>query len=271
MGVLNVTPDSFADGGRYVDPDVAAAAARQMVADGADLVDIGGESTRPGAAPLAADEEWRRVGPVLERIGGTLGVPISIDTYKAEIAERAIDLGAAIVNDVSALSYDADLAGVVARRRAAVILMHTRGRSTDMYARAQYADLMGEITAELAARVEAAEAAGIPRDRIVVDPGLGFAKTAEQSWQTLAGLERLQALGLPILSGPSRKSFLKAALGDVPPEARIWGTAAAVTASILNGAHIVRVHDVREMVQVARCADRVNPTPGTQHPEPGFC
>ncbi|HUF46926.1 MAG TPA: dihydropteroate synthase, partial [Vicinamibacterales bacterium] len=173
------------------------------------------------------------------------------------IAERAIERVASIVNDVSALACDPDLAGVVARHGAAVILMHTRGRSADMYAHATYADVIGEVATELGARVRAAGAAGIDRDRIVVDPGLGFAKTADQSWQALAGLGRLHALGLPVLSGPSRKSFLKAALGDVPPDDRIWGTAAAVTASVLAGAHIVRVHDVRAMVDVVRCADQL--------------
>jgi dihydropteroate synthase len=257
MGIVNVTPDSFADDGTRFDPDVAIAAALRMVADGADLIDIGGESTRPGAAPLSADEELRRVSPVLEGLRGRVAVPVSIDTYKAAVADRACDLGATIVNDVSALVYDPALAGVAAQRGAAVILMHNRGRSSDMYASAVYADVMAEVTRELGARVQSAMGAGIRRDRIVVDPGLGFAKRAEHSLAVLAGLSRLSALDLPVLCGPSRKSFLRAALGDVPPPERVWGTAAAVTAAVLAGAHIVRVHDVAAMVQVARTADAI--------------
>jgi dihydropteroate synthase len=257
MGILNVTPDSFADGGRRLDPDVAVAAALQMAADGADIIDVGGESTRPGADPLPADEELRRVVPVLEGLRGRLGAPISIDTYKAAVAERALDLGAVIVNDVSGLVYEPALAGVAARRRAAVVLMHNRGRSADMYAAAQYDDVLADVARELADRVREAEAAGIDRRRVILDPGIGFAKTAPDSLRVLARFDKLRGLGLPLLSGPSRKSFLKDALGDVPPDQRVWGTAAAVTASVLAGAHIVRVHDVREMVQVVRTTDAI--------------
>ncbi|HSG00917.1 MAG TPA: dihydropteroate synthase [Vicinamibacterales bacterium] len=257
MGILNVTPDSFSDGGRQTDPDVAIAAAVRMVADGADLIDVGGESTRPGAEPLPADEELARVTPVLEGLRGRVGVPVSIDTYKAVVAQRALDLGAAIVNDVSALTYDRALAGVVARRQAAVVLMHNRGRSADMYAQARYDEVPGDIVRELGARLEAAEEAGIDRARVILDPGFGFAKTADQSLRALAKLDDFHALGRPVLSGPSRKSFLRVALGDLPPAERLWGTAAAVTASVLSGAHIVRVHDVAEMVQVVRTADAI--------------
>jgi dihydropteroate synthase len=257
MAIVNVTPDSFADGGVHFDPDMAIADAIQMVADGADILDIGGESTRPGAAPLPASEELRRVEPVLEGLRGRVDVPISIDTYKGDVASRAIDLGATIVNDISALAYDGALAGVVARRGAAVILMHNRGRSSDMYGLARYENVAAEVAHELSARVAQAEAAGISRDRIIVDPGLGFAKRAEHTLAAIAGLPSLAELGLPILSGPSRKSFLKAAVGDLPAHQRVWGTAAAVTASVLLGAHIVRVHDVAEMVQVVRVADAI--------------
>jgi len=257
MGIVNVTPDSFADGGLRFDPDAAIAGAVEMVEDGADLLDIGGESTRPGADPLPVTEELRRIEPVLEGLRGRVDVPISIDTYKAAVADRALDLGATIVNDISALTYDPPLGAVVARRRAAVVLMHTRGRSAAMYAEARYDDVAAEVTRELGERVAAAEAAGIPGDRIIVDPGLGFAKQAGHTLAMLARLEALTALGRPVLSGPSRKSFLKTAIGDVPPAERVWGTAAAVAASILGGAHIVRVHDVREMVQVARVADAI--------------
>jgi dihydropteroate synthase len=258
MGILNVTPDSFADGGERADPDTAIAAAHRMIADGADILDVGGESTRPGAAPVPGDEEWRRVAPVLEGLRGRVAVPISIDTYKAGVAERAIALGATIVNDVSGLGYEPALAGVVAETRAALVLMHNRGRSAHMYAQADYTDVVGEIAAELGARIADGVAAGISRDRIIVDPGLGFAKRAAQTFEALAGLPRLAAaLDRPVLSGPSRKSFLKMGGDDLAPAGRVWGTAAAVTASVLHGAHIVRVHDVREMVQVVRVADAI--------------
>jgi dihydropteroate synthase len=255
MAIVNVTPDSFADGGHRFAPDAAIKGALEMARLGADLIDIGAESTRPGADPLPAAEELRRLVPVLEGLRGRLEIPISVDTYKAEVAERAIDLGAAIVNDVSGLTFDPSLAAAVAKRRVPVVLMHTRGRSKEMYERAIYTDPAGEVAAELSARVEAAEAAGIPRTQVIVDPGLGFAKRAEHSLAVLAGLPRLAPLGCPILVGPSRKSFLKAALGDVPAGERQWGTAAAVTAAVLLGAHIVRVHDVRAMVDVVRVAD----------------
>jgi dihydropteroate synthase len=262
MGILNVTPDSFAGGGERMDPDRAIADAITMVADGADMLDIGGESTRPGAPPLDAGEEWRRVQPVLDGLRGRVGVPISIDTYKADVAERAIALGATIVNDISGFTYDSALAGVVARTGAAAILMHNRGRSENIYEFAQYTDVMAEIAHELTARLDAAEAAGVSRAQLIVDPGYGFAKRAPHTLAALARLDELASIGRPILSGPSRKSFLKTPLGDVPPAARVWGTAAAVTASILAGAHIIRVHDVTEMVQVARTADAIRDAAG---------
>jgi dihydropteroate synthase len=255
VGILNVTPDSFADGGRFLDPEQAAAEALAMEGAGADVVDVGGESTRPGAEPLPVDEELRRVLPVLEALRGRLGIPISIDTYKAGVAEAALDAGAVMVNDVSALGYDPELSRTVARRGAAVVLMHTRGRSRDMYARAHYADVVGEVGRELAGRLAAAREAGIDERRVVLDPGIGFAKRAEQSGQVLAQLERLHALGRPLLVGPSRKSFLQRAIGERAPSARDWATAAAVTASVLAGAHLVRVHAVAEMVDVVRVAD----------------
>ncbi len=257
MGIVNVTPDSFSDGGLRLDPDRAIADALQLAGDGADLLDVGGESTRPGAPPIDAEEEWRRVGPVIEGLSRRATVPISIDTYKASIAERALAAGATVVNDISALAYDPGLAGLVARRGAAVVLMHNRGRSQTMYAEAEYGDVVLEVIAELAERGRVAQAAGIPANRIIYDPGFGFAKKAAHSLELLSALSRLHALGGPLLSGPSRKSFLAPASGDVPPGDRVWSTAAAVTASILAGAHIVRVHDVKEMVQVARTADAI--------------
>lgn len=261
MGILNITPDSFAGGGERMNPERAIADALQMVRDGADLLDIGGESTRPGAPPVDAAEEWRRVRPVLEGLRGRLTVPISIDTYKAEVAEQALALGATIVNDVSGFTYDPALPAVVANANAAAILMHNRGRSADIYEFAKYGDVMGEIARELGERVAVAELAGVDRGRVIVDPGYGFAKRAGHTLEALARLDELSALGCPILSGPSRKSFLKIPLGDVPAAERLWGTAAAVTASILSGAHIVRVHDVKEMVQVARTADAIRNSP----------
>ncbi len=255
MAILNVTPDSFSDGGLRADPDTAVDAGRRMVDEGADLLDVGGESTRPGAAPLDVEEEWRRVGPVLEGLCGRVRVPISIDTYKSEIARRALDAGVSIVNDISGFTYDPAIASVVSERGAAAILMHNRGRSAAMYERARYGDAVAEVRNELEARAGAAEAAGVPRNRLLLDPGLGFAKQPGQTMEVLAGLPELAGLGYPLVSGPSRKSFLQAAIGERRPEDRVWGTAAAVSASIWFGAHIVRVHDVAAMVDVARVTD----------------
>jgi dihydropteroate synthase len=257
MGVLNVTPDSFADGGAHLEPGRAVAAAEAMIAAGADVIDVGGESTRPGAPPVDADEEWRRIGPVIDQLRRRTDIPISVDTYKAAVARRAIDGGVDLVNDISAFAYDPDIAPVVARSSVAVVLMHMRGRSADMYAHAEYADVTGEVVAELSLRIRAAEDSGVSAERIIVDPGLGFAKRASHSFAALAGLPRLAQLGRPILSGPSRKSFLNAAAGDRPAAERVWGTAGAVAASVMLGAHMVRVHDVAEMVQVVRVVDAI--------------
>ena len=258
MGILNVTPDSFGDAAPTIDPAAAADAALHMEAEGADLIDVGGESTRPGADPVPADEELARILPVLQRLAGRLCVPISVDTYKAEVARAAIDAGAAIVNDISGLRFDPALAGVVATYGAALVLMHTRGRSKSMYAEAVYADLMADVARELEENVAAATVAGVPIDRIVVDPGVGFAKRASHSYGVLAQLPALaQALDRPLLVGPSRKSFLRDASGMRPAPERDWGTAAAVAAAVLGGAHIVRVHAVAEMAQVVRVAEEI--------------
>jgi dihydropteroate synthase len=257
MGIVNVTPDSFADGGLRFDPERAIAAGRQMIEDGADVLDVGGESTRPGAPPVPADEELRRVLPVVRGLAALDRVPVSIDTYKAVVAREAVAAGASIVNDISGLQYDPDLGRVVAETGAAVILMHTRGRSSEMYQLAVYDDVVREVSAELRAAMDRAVAAGVRPESIVLDPGFGFAKRAEHSYAALAGLPALAALDRPILSGPSRKSFLQLALGERAPPDREWGTAAAVAASVLFGAHIVRVHGVREMVDVVRVADRI--------------
>jgi dihydropteroate synthase len=257
MGIINVTPDSFADGGLRFDEGRAVADGLQMIADGADILDVGGESTRPGADPLPEDEELRRVVPVVERLAREGSVPISVDTYKAGVAAQAVARGAAIVNDISGLRYDPSLARVAAESGTALVLMHNRGRSREMYREAVYRDVPAEIVEELDRSIARAVEAGVAREAIIVDPGLGFAKRAEHSWEAIAGLERLAALGRPILVGPSRKSYLKDAVGDRPASEREWATAGAVTASILFGAHIVRVHGVREMVDVSRSADRV--------------
>ncbi len=255
MGVLNVTPDSFAGASLYLDPAAAVEAGVRMAAAGADIIDVGGESTRPGAEPVGEEEELRRVMPVVERLAARVAVPLSIDTYKARVAREAVAAGAALINDVSGLQYDPALGGVAAETGAALVLMHTRGRSRDMYDRAVYADLIGEVRAELEQAMGRAASAGVRRESIVLDPGVGFAKRAEQSFALLAHLDRLADLDRPLLSGPSRKSFLKAAIGDRPPDERDWATAAAVTASVLLGAHIVRVHNVAAAMDVVRTAD----------------
>jgi dihydropteroate synthase len=267
MGVLNVTPDSFSDGGVALDPDRALDRALAMEAAGADLLDNGAESTRPGAAPLTAREERLRLLPVMRRLH-RLRIPMSVDTTKAEVARFALDEGAALVNDVSGLQYDPALGDIVAVRGAPLVLMHMRGRPADMYAHARYGDVAGEVARDLTRAIERAVSRGVPYDRLVLDPGIGFAKKAADSAAMLTGLEALAALGRPLLVGPSRKSFLTAAVGDVPAADRDWATAAAVTASVLGGAHVVRVHAVAEMVQVVRTADMIR-THGTGTSEGG--
>jgi len=255
MGVVNVTPDSFSDGGAWNDAHRASDHAIALAAAGADLLDIGGESTRPGAEPVSAREEIARVLPVLERVIGRVEIPVSVDTYKAEVAKVALDHGAAIINDVSGLLYEPALAGVVADRHAALVLMHNRGRSRQMYREAEYGNVADEVVDELDERITAAVEAGVDRARIMVDPGVGFAKRAPHCYAVLVELGVLARLNRPIVVGPSRKSFL-ANDADDGPHARDWATAAAVTTAILHGAHIVRVHNVRGMRQVVAVADR---------------
>jgi dihydropteroate synthase len=258
MGIINVTPDSFSDGGLFVESAPAVEAGVRMAAEGADLLDVGGESTRPGAEPLAESEERRRVLPVIEELAARVTIPISIDTYKPGVADAAIAAGATVVNDISGLRYDPDLAGVVARRRAAIVLMHTRGRSRDMYRDANYNDVVDEVLDELRESVAFATGAGIAADRVMIDPGLGFAKEAVHTYEALARLGEFSELGRPLLVGPSRKRFLTRPLGaDVPAAERDWATAAAVAAAVFAGAHIVRVHAVREMAQVVRVSDEI--------------
>jgi dihydropteroate synthase len=258
MGILNVTPDSFAESADRLDPAAAVDAALRMEADGADLIDIGGESTRPGAAAVSADAELARVLPVLTALRGRIRVPLSIDTYKADVARAALAEGAAIVNDISALRFDPSLARVVADAGAALILMHTRGRPDAMREQAVYEDVVSEVAAELRESMQRAADAGIGIERIVVDPGIGFAKLASHSYGVLARLAEFAALlARPVLVGASRKSFLRDAAGGRPAVERDWGTAAAVTAAVLAGAHIVRVHAVAEMVQVVSVAEEI--------------
>ena len=257
MGIVNVTPDSFADGGVCLDPDRATDHALALEAAGADLIDIGAESTRPGSEPVSPDEERRRLLPVLERLSGRLRAPISVDTRKPEVAREALAAGVAMVNDVSALADGAALAAVAAAAGAPLVLMHSRGASRDMYGRAEYRDIGVEVAAELSAAIDRAVGAGMPRTQLVIDPGLGFAKRAEHTAAALAELPALRALDRPILVGPSRKSFLSAALGDRTPDEREWGTAGAVAAAVCLGAHIVRVHHVGAQRDVARVVDLI--------------
>jgi dihydropteroate synthase len=258
MGILNVTPDSFAETGSRLDPARAIDLGLKLEADGADVIDVGGESTRPGAIELSATAEAARVLPVVRGLAAKLRVPISIDTYKAEVARAALDAGAAIVNDISGLRYDRALAQIVAISGAALVLMHIRGRPKTMYEEATYGDVAAEVAAELKTSINLAQSAGVAADRIVVDPGIGFAKRPEHSYGVLARLADIAAVtGRPLLVGPSRKSFMSRALDDRPATERDWGTAAAVTAAVLGGAHIVRVHAVAEMVQVVRVAEQI--------------
>jgi dihydropteroate synthase len=257
MGVLNVTPDSFSDGGKYFDPDTAIAGAVEMEASGADLVDIGGESTRPGSLGISVAEELQRVLPVIEGLQGKLRIPISIDTSKADVADAAAAAGAEIVNDVTALRCDLRIAEVVRCRKMGLILMHMRGDPQTMQKKPFARDVMKDVVTDLRKGMSAARRAGVAKSRIVIDPGLGFGKSYEQNFELMAELPKLARLGFPLLAGPSRKSFLGRAVRGAREDERVWGTAAAITACILNGAHIVRVHDVKEMVQVARVADAV--------------
>jgi dihydropteroate synthase len=257
MGVINVTPDSFSDGGVALDVAQALDIAQAMEASGADLIDVGAESTRPGAEPVGTADELARILPVLRALASRVHIPVSIDTYKAEVAAQALDEGAAIVNDISGLTYDPPLGSVVAARGVPIILMHTRGRPSDMYAHAEYQDVVREVSSDLQRCVDRALGFGIARDRIMIDPGLGFAKRAEQSFAALAGIDQLAELGFPLVVGPSRKSFMTSVTGPLDPEGRDWPTAAAVTAAVLGGAHIVRVHRLAQMVHVVRVADAI--------------
>jgi dihydropteroate synthase len=255
MGVLNVTPDSFSDGGKFLDVERAAKHALEIERAGADILDIGGESTRPGSTGISAEEEIRRVVPVLENLRGKLTVPISIDTQKAQVAQAAVNAGAAMLNDVSALRSDPTIAEIACRHGLPIILMHMRGTPRSMQEGPFARDVMQDVLQGLRQAVARARQLGISKTQIIVDPGIGFGKSFDQNFELLAHLSRFARLGYPLLVGPSRKAFIGHALGGVPAEQRLWGTAATVTASILAGAHIVRVHDVAEMAQAASIAD----------------
>ncbi|MDQ0285375.1 dihydropteroate synthase [Desulfofundulus luciae] len=247
MGILNVTPDSFSDGGRFSDPSRAVEHAHRLVEDGADIIDLGGESTRPGYTPVTVDEEMRRVIPVLEKLVQEIPVPISVDTTKAAVAREALEIGAHIINDQWALRADPEMAAVVARYDAPVILMHNQ-RGTE------YEDLMGDMIRFFRESIALALEAGICRDKIIIDPGIGFGKTVEQNLEVMSRLSELDCLGLPVLLGTSRKSMIGKTL-DLPVDQRVEGTAATVAVGIAAGVDIVRVHDVKEMVRVARMTD----------------
>lgn len=260
MGVLNVTPDSFSDGGRFYDPIRAVQQGRKLARDGADIIDVGGESTRPGSEPVPEKEEIRRVIPVIQALVGEVDVPISIDTCKAEVAHRAIEAGASLVNDISAMRFDPAMAQVVASYGVPVVLMHMKGTPRDMQLSPHYGDLLGEILEFLDERIAWAISQGVPRDRILVDPGIGFGKTVEHNLSLIKHLGRFCSLGRPIVLGTSRKSFIGKILG-VDVDQREEGTAATVALGIANGANVVRVHDVARMVPVVRMVDAVLKAP----------
>jgi dihydropteroate synthase len=259
MGILNVTPDSFSDGGRFFDTEKAAEHAQRLIREGADILDIGGESTRPGSDPITLKEELRRVIPVIKRVRQMSKIPISIDTYRAETAEAALSAGADIINDISALRFDPRMKGLAARAKVPIILMHMLGEPKTMQQNPIYHDVMGDIIQFLRERIDTAVRAGIDEQQIWVDPGIGFGKKIEHNIEILRRLRELKILQKPILLGTSRKFFLGALAGDpaLPPHDRLEGTIASNVISVLNGADIVRVHDVRAMKRALRITDAV--------------
>src|SRR5215510_2901090 len=268
MGILNVTPDSFSDGGQFLTLDTALSHAEQMIAEGADIIDVGGESTRPGGEPVSVEEEIARVVPVIEALASRTDVPISVDTTKSEVARAALDAGAAFVNDISALRFDFYVADVAARAGAGLVLMHSRGTPATMHRLPPVADIMEEVTHSLRASVNMAERRGVKRESIVIDPGIGFGKSQEQNLELIAKLDQLIAAfpDYPVLIGTSRKSFIGRILADesgtpAPAEDRLHGTMATITAAILHGAHIVRVHDVKATVETIRVAESIRDNP----------
>ena len=254
MGILNVTPDSFSDGGKFYDSEKAVRHGLELVEQGADFLDVGGESARPGSDAISIDEELRRVLPVIERLAKATQIPVSIDTYKSEVAARALDAGAVIVNDISGLHFDSGVAGVVAEHHASMILMHIKGTPKTMQQDPQYQDMIEEVCEYLQEGIQIAERKGIKQ--LIVDPGIGFGKTLSHNLEIIRKLSEFQRFGYPIMVGPSRKSFIGTLL-NAPIEQRLEGTAGAVAVSIMNGANIIRVHDVKEMKQVASVVDGI--------------
>ncbi len=257
MGILNVTPDSFSDGGEFNNRETALAQARDMIANGVDIIDIGGESTRPNAESVTVEEELKRVIPVIEQLRQESSIPISIDTTKAIVAQKAIAAGADIVNDISGATFDDQMLATVAQLKVPLILMHLRGTPKTMQSLTDYQDVVVEVIKFLSTQVTKATASGIAKEKIIIDPGIGFAKTAEQSLALLQGLGKLKALELPILVGVSRKSFMAPILHQNDPKERVWGTAAACYGAIARGADILRVHDVAQMYDICRVADAI--------------
>lgn len=257
MGILNVTPDSFSDGGLYCDKNKAIAHALRMQDEGADMIDIGGESTRPGAETVSINEEIKRVAPVIKELAKRIKIPVSIDTYKSAVAEAALSAGASIVNDISGLRFDPRMASVVARNKVPVVIMHIKGTPKNMQKNPIYTALIPEIMDYLREGIEIARNAGIADDRIIIDPGLGFGKTIEHNLEIIKRLHEFTGFEKPILLGPSRKSFISKMLGDLPITERLEGTTSAVAIGIFNGANIIRVHDVKAMVRVAKIADGI--------------
>ncbi len=261
MGILNVTPDSFSDGGRFLDPAVAVEQALRMQQEGADWIDVGGESTRPGAKALPVEDEKKRILPVLRACVKVLKVPLSVDTYKAETAKASVGEGARLVNDIGALRMDPQMGKTLARLKVPVVLMHMKGRPRVMQKNPRYQDVIGEIISFFRERLRFAQECGIHEDRIILDPGFGFGKTPWHNLELTRRLWEFKVLGRPLLLGPSRKSTLGTLLGGAPPEERVEGTAAAVTAAILKGADFVRVHDVKTMARVVKIADAIRYQP----------
>lgn len=264
MGVLNMTPDSFSDGGQFFDVEMAARRAAEMIAEGADIIDVGGESTRPGGAGVTADEELRRIIPIIERLAKSQTVPISVDTTKAVVARAALEAGAEIINDISALRFDFHIADEVAKACAGLVLMHSRGTPGTLHRLPPSPDIFNEIYVSLRRSLNMAERRGIPRESIALDPGIGFGKTLEQNVLLIAKLNEFAQhfADFPVLIGTSRKSFIGRLLDDAPADARLHGTMATVTAAVLSGAHIVRVHDVRAAVETVRVADAIKHSQG---------
>jgi dihydropteroate synthase len=268
MGILNVTPDSFSDGGQFVTLDTALAQAEKMIAEGVDIIDVGGESTRPGGEPVSFQEEIDRVVPVIEALARRTEVPLSVDTTKSEVARAALDAGAAIVNDISALRFDFYVADAVARAGAGLVLMHSRGTPATMHRLPPVADIMHDVTHSLRASIKMAERRGVKRESIVIDPGIGFGKSQEQNLELIAKLDQLIAAfpDYPLLIGASRKSFIGRILADesgtpASTEGRLHGTMATITAAILHGAHIVRVHDIKAAIETIRVAESIRDNP----------